>query len=738
MSGEASSERDGRAARALRGLARHEDERARLPRIPRFEIRGKLGEGAAAVVYRAWDRELDRPVALKVLRELAGFDDTARARFKREAQVMGSLSHPNIVAVHDAGDVDGQLYIVMELVEGRTLADVLKDPAVDAAARLRLLEKAARAVDAAHARQIVHRDLKPGNILVAADGEPKVADFGLAQLAGADVGLTRTGAVLGTPLYMSPEQVRGSAGAILLKADVYALGAILYEILAGRPPHTGATLPEVYAKILNDDPAPLGGPLGAVAQKALERDPHARYPSAAAFADELKRHLAGEPVEARPARVWKTLVKRRRILVVALAAVALGAWGVAVRRAGERQTRALELLEAARPPIEKGVAAQYRATSTYEEIERLSDEARALVERAIALSPELALAHYRMGEVHELRGDYERAQASWTEAIRLGPGFGAARYRLGRVLLWRAHLASLYLWSDEKESNRAGAEDLARAGAKEIEAARAAGSGFDNDLRERVAAAMLAHLRGEVKDVDTLCREGIRRFAGAPGVEDFHWLLGLGAKLAERQVEAYSEAIRLRPKFPLALYGRGHAYALLGRKDAALRDYEEVLRAMPSCAEAVLSRGDVRFAQGDGPGAVADYDELIRRGAFLPAAYNGRGRTRQTHLGDLDGALQDLTEAIRLKPRNNPLPYMARAQIRLARGDFAGAVDDSTRAMEDARWPDHYLIRGQARLAQGDRDGAIADLEQARKLTGPADPLWPRIEASLAEAKKAR
>ncbi len=737
MSGEASSERESRAERALRGLFRHEEERTSLPRIPRYEIRGKLGEGAAAVVYRAWDRELDRPVALKILRELVGLDDTARARFKREAQVMGGLSHPNIVAVYDAGDVDGQLYFVMELVEGRTLAEVLQDPAVDRPARLRLLEKAARAVEAAHARQIVHRDLKPGNILVTAEGEPKVSDFGLAQLAGSDVGLTRTGAVLGTPLYMSPEQVRGSVGAVLLKADVYALGAILYEILTGHPPHTGATLPEVYAKILGDEAAPprSGEPdLDLVALKALDRDPGRRYAGAADFADDLRRHLAGERVQARPAPLWRSIVKRRRVLIPALAVLALGAWVVAARRAGERQARALELLEAARPPLEKSAAALYREASTWEEIHGSAAEAGTLIERALELAPDLPLAHYRRGEVRELRGDYEGAQAAWEEAIRRGPSFGPAQYRLGRVRLWRAHLASLYLWSDERERKRAEAEALAQAGATAIEAARAAGSGFDNDLQVGVAAAMLAHLRGQ--SVEALCREGIRRFEGKPGVEEFHWLAGLHHKAVEKQVEAFSEALRLRPKFPLALYGRGHAYTVMSRRDEALRDYAEVIRAMPSFLQAVLSRADVRFAIGDGKGAAADYDELIRRGAFLAAAYNGRGRTRQVHLGESEGAMADLTEAIRLKPDANPLPFMARAQLRLDRGDFDGAIADSSRALESGEWADHYLIRGEARLGKGDREGAIADLELALRRSSSTGPIRRRIEAGLARARK--
>jgi predicted Ser/Thr protein kinase len=264
----------------------------------RYDVGERIGEGAAAVVYRAHDREGGRDVALKVMR--GGRD---LRRFEHEARALMELAHPNVVEAYDAGD----RWLAMELVDGRRF-----DPRVDG---VDVLEQAARGVGAAHAMGIVHRDLKPANILVTRDGLAKVADFGLAHGVASD--LTRTGSVLGTPLYMSPEQARGLPRAISPATDVWALGAILYEMLAGRPPHPGATQLEILSRIVNEEPAPPGGDraLEAVCLKALEKDPRHRYANASEFADDLRRHREGRPVVARrpgPATCAARWIARRR------------------------------------------------------------------------------------------------------------------------------------------------------------------------------------------------------------------------------------------------------------------------------------------------------------------------------------------------------------------------------------------------------------------------------------------
>lgn len=325
----------------IRWVSDHRSAQAALPRVERYEIRDRIGEGASALVYRAWDRQLNRPVALKVLREIMVLSALARQRFQREAQAAAGISHPNVVTVHDAGEADGRPYLVMELVEGRPLNELLKEGR-DERALLTLLEKVARGLEAAHAKGVVHRDLKPANILVTAAGEPKIGDFGLAHLIDSEADLTRAGTALGTPLYMSPEQVHGDSRAITPQTDVYALGAILYEAVLGVPPHVGDSIQEIYGKIQREEPrAPRkidpkrSADLETVVLKALAKRPADRYATAGALADDLRRLLNGEPIAARPApgtvRVWRQAVRHRvalASLTAALVGALAGAWAI--------------------------------------------------------------------------------------------------------------------------------------------------------------------------------------------------------------------------------------------------------------------------------------------------------------------------------------------------------------------------------------------------------------------------
>ena len=716
-----SSERESRAERALRGLREHRSGDA--PSLPRYEIRGRLGEGATSVVYDARDRELNRAVALKVLREAVGLSETARERFRREAQAAAGLSHPNVVTVFDAGEDEGRLYLVLERISGSTLRDLLLAGGRDRNDLLALLEKAARGVGAAHERGIVHRDLKPANILLAESGEPKVADFGLAHLSDAAIELTRTGAAVGTPLYMAPEQAEGKSGAISPRTDVYALGAILYEVLTGRTPHAAETTHELYAKIVREEVAPprkvnpdVPRSLEIVALKALSKDPARRYPDAAAFADDLRRFLDGRPVEARPVPMLVRLGGRvRRHPTAVIAAVLLAAalsWILVGEAREKRRGKALALLESARPPLEKAEQAMYDAGAGIDALHRPLAEAERRIEEALALSPDLALAHYRRGEAWEVRGYFGRAGESWRRACALDPRFGPARYRLGRLLLGRAYLASLDLALEPPESARERGRKLAAEATREIEAARQEGSGFDHELQREAASAMLAYLRSEKDTVRRICADGIRTFKNRPGVEEFHWLLGLVAARGEK-VPYFDRALELRPMYPLALFSRGRAKHQ-SKQDAAsaVRDYDAAIALSPPFVEAYIRRGSLKYLRGDAEGAIADYEHLMKVGALLPAAYNGRGYVRLTLQDDVDGALEDLDRAVELNA-DYRMPYPARAEARFRKGDFRGAIEDATRALSIYKRPDMYFIRGRARAREGDPDGAIVDLEEA-------------------------
>jgi hypothetical protein len=271
-----------------------------------YELLEEIGRGGMGVVYRATQRSLGRTVALKMLlrRDLASPADLVR--FRSEAEAAARLDHPGIVSIFDVGECDGHPFYSMQFIEGTTLARRLSAGPLPPREAATLLAKVADAVQAAHARGVLHRDLKPSNILIDAAGEPHVSDFGLAKRLEADDSVTHTGAILGTPCYMSPEQAAGSRGDVGPTSDVWSLGTILYQILTGRPPFQAATPMDTLLAVLEaDPPVPrsidprVDRDLEMIALKALQKPQDLRYASAADLSADLRAFLGGEPVAAR-------------------------------------------------------------------------------------------------------------------------------------------------------------------------------------------------------------------------------------------------------------------------------------------------------------------------------------------------------------------------------------------------------------------------------------------------------
>ena len=271
-----------------------------------YELLEEIGRGGMGVVYRARQRSLGRIVAVKMLlrRELASASDLAR--FQSEAEAAARLDHPGIVSVFEVGELEGYPFYSMQYVEGTTLARRLAAGPIPARETATLMAQVAEAVHVAHSRGVLHRDLKPSNILIDLDGFPRVSDFGLAKRLEADASVTHTGAILGTPCYMSPEQAAGSRGDVGPASDVWSLGAILYQMLTGRPPFQGSSPMDTLLAVLESDPPVprsidrrVDRDLELIALKSLQKPADLRYASAGTLAADLRAYLAGEPVAAR-------------------------------------------------------------------------------------------------------------------------------------------------------------------------------------------------------------------------------------------------------------------------------------------------------------------------------------------------------------------------------------------------------------------------------------------------------
>jgi serine/threonine protein kinase/tetratricopeptide (TPR) repeat protein len=466
-----------------RGGASDDAAAAYPPAPPGYEILEVLGRGGMGVVYKARQKGLNRLVALKMFRGEAGEDPHRLARFRTEAEATARLRHPNIIPIYEVGEHLGRPFFSLELVEGGSLADKLAggpQPAREAAG---LLATLARAMHAVHQHGIIHRDLKPANILLVPPspppapsptegrggskssslplspgwergpgGEgavPKITDFGLAKLLGAEDSHTRTGTFVGTPAYMAPEQAAGKTQPVGPATDVYALGVILYEMLTGRPPFHGETPLETLEQVRTREPVPprqlqpkCPRDLETICLKCLEKDPRQRYATAEGLAADLERFLHGEPVHARPTPWWTRAAKwagRRPALATLLGGAVLAVLALLAGAVWHDARLRSAYLEASR---ERAEARDHfrRALDALDQlveaVEAVDDSAadpgrkrllaralafyRELVEKAGAgAGPAAGQAYCRLGDVQELLGDLTGAEQSYRESVRL-------------------------------------------------------------------------------------------------------------------------------------------------------------------------------------------------------------------------------------------------------------------------------------------------------------------------------
>ena len=738
---------------------------APLPVISGYEVLGVLGHGGIGVIYRARHLSLNRVVALKMLLSGEFASRAELARFRREAEAVAALQHPNIVQIHDVGDVDGRPYFTMEFVAGGTLAQKLSGVPQPAQYSASLTQTLARAIHEAHLAGIVHRDLKPGNILLTSDGVPKISDFGLARSFESPTDVTLSPAMIGTPSYMAPEQVIGKPDSVGPSADVYALGATLYELLTGRPPFRGETATETQRQVVNEEPAApsrlnakVPRDLETICLKCLCKEPARRYETAAALADDIERFEEGRPIQARPigwAERWWRWARRNplaaALLLTALALVALasggGTWLVQQRTRHNAELRrdvgraldqsvsfrkefhfreARELLETARQQLEANGPDDLRrrvaqALADLSLVERLDGARfRGLTFTSVELDrtsaePLYALAFAQFGHEGEdtssvaARVRDSGVSAEVVDALDDWASITTDRHR-------RKWLFAIARQADpDPEQNRFRQPDLwdAPGGvAQPIPQLNA------DKLSLRIATALARLLQTRGLRGSTTLTAVRARFP-----QDFWLNIELGHALfaANQPEEALSyvqSALALRPDSAPVRNAVGGVLQTIGRVNEAIDEYHKALAIDPKYAYTHYNLGEALRSQGKLDEAVGHLREAIATNPKLTDAYISLAAALQSKQRP-DEAVDVLKEAIRLKP-SSAVAHNNLAIALGSQGDMDDAIAQLREAVKiDSKYAIGQINLGEALWAKGRLEEAIEHIQQGAEIDPP-------------------
>jgi len=723
-------------------------------RFGRYIRTSMLGQGGAGEVWKAWDTVLERWVALKFLK----FEDNEElTRLKREAQTAARLSHPHIAAVFEIAEANGRTFLVMEFIDGQTLATY---PRNDHRKLVSLMREISQAIQYAHDQGVVHRDIKPGNIMVDTSGRPYIMDFGLARHVDSD--RTAGEYILGTPSYMSPEQARG--GAIDARSDVYSIGATLYELLSDRPPFKGNNALDTLDQVVRDEPKPLdriASDLQTIVVKCLMKEPARRYQRAADVAEDVRRWQEGEAILAHPPsifyRLGKKIAKRRAVLTVGLGGLLLST-GVAVwaiRAETDRESRAAEAqrLELARPHLDEGRRARKRLDrllmtedAPAETIHSLAEKALKEIDKALEYYPTYPDA---LLEKARFLDDRDQALVYFTKAIEATTGYTAAYLSRAKILLDQVEeIRHLTRSSDSPEI--AALVTRIRSDLKEVDAwskdteeltyGNAARAVIDGDyekaariFEEYARAAVSTHRGWEWAGHSWLHVPGMHENA----IRDFTeaikfkprlpaswvrrgkaWLLAPnGRGMAEAD---FRHALELDPAHLDAFVGLGDVYMLGGDPAQALSNLHQAVESNPNNPAALVARAQLRLRLREAEAARGDAEEALRRGSRDPAAMVARGRARLMS-GDVGGAQSDFEEVLKKAPRDAPA-VAGLGDLLRERGKHDEAIVQLTKAIElDPQFSEAWHSRGNAEGDRGQLERAISDLSKAIALD-PSDP----------------
>jgi serine/threonine protein kinase/Tfp pilus assembly protein PilF len=751
---------------------------AETPRAanPAYEILGELGRGGMGIVYKARQVALNRLVALKVIKSGAAAGPEELERFRVEAKVIALLQHPNIVQIYEVGEHDGQPCLALELVEGSSLHERIKAAPLAAREAAQLTALLARAMHVVHERGIIHRDLKPANVLLTADGAPKINDFGLAKRVNIEAGQTASGAVMGTPQYMPPEQARGNSRQIGPLSDVYALGALLYESLTARPPFQAANVYDTLALVVSTDPLPpsrlqpaVPRDLETICLKCLQKEPAKRYASALALAEDLDRYLADKPILARRTPPWERILKwvRRRPAVAALLALTiattlglLAAILVSTREAFQRQQALLTL---------QGQAQQFVFAGQSAITAENWQEARSALEAALAKmgsEPSLAELHERadnlLAKVKSKLGDEaerQRAAANYDKFLKLrDEALFHATLFTGRDLATnlkmtqqaaRQALDLFHVRIDSQEEPTLGRfatalqQNKIREGCYELllilaEAVAFPVPGQGAEVRSQQLTEALHILdRASHLGVTTqtyhvhraryLSALGQHAAAAAerqraeatPASTALDYFLSGNEKFrsgaSEQASKDLEKAVRLQPNHFWAQYFLGICYLRGHRPAEARASLTACLVLRSDLVGTYLLRGFAQAELQDYRSAEEDYERALalpHNGEDEYAIYVNRGFMR-IRQKRFDDGMADFQHAASLKPQQYQA-YLNMAQADQASGALDRAMEQIEKAIQCAPTLDVlYRIRAQLHLALRDPAAALADLDKA-------------------------
>jgi serine/threonine-protein kinase len=706
--------------------------------VGRYEIREELGRGGMAVVYRAFDPHFKREVALKVMAGELLEDARLRARFEREAQTIAAMEHPAIVPVYDFGEDDGHLFLVMRLMTGETLADRLRQGPLPVAECASLLERIGSALDRAHSQGVIHRDIKPSNILFDQYGDPYLADFGIARVTESSATLTGE-SVIGTPAYMSPEQVYGDRP-VDGRSDIYSLGVVCYEMLTGRQPFKDDTPARVMMKhVMAPTPSlraanpHLPADVEAVVTRAMAKESDARFATAGELARAMRAAAttakAARPIREPPATVAqevaapsmatqestatemagaiageKTVVtpapgsraqkgrSRRALLLGALALVLL------LVVAGTGALLANRLL-----PGSEASAGDMETAATADEAEAVAnggeDAQEASGDGAVA-----AAATPRPTHTPQPTPSLDELLQAADEYLQVGDADGA-RQAYDTAIALQPDDPTLYVRRAETErllgDPQAAVDDYSRA--------------VELDPQEPAYyAARGSILRDDLGDAEGALEDHQHAVELAPKGAAFQRELAQTLRdVGEPQAALAhaNEAISLEPDNPENYAARGQFYYMQGDLERAIADYDHALMLDPQMADVHAGRGIAYRELGEPETALGDFGEAIALRPDFAPYYEERALTYRDSLEDPETALPDFEQAVMLDP-DNPDVYLERAVNFIQLQDAGAALADLGQCL--ARAPDQYWCywhRAWLHDSLGEIEQAVADFQ---------------------------